>query len=454
MAGLCAARVLAERFVRVVVVDRDTLPSTPSWRRQVPQGRQPHLLLQAGARLLEAWFPGLTRELEAAGAVDVDVCADLFWYQAGGAFRRPASSVRGPAMSRPLLEQTVRRRVAALGNVVVRGATTATGILADGPERIVGARLADGSTLACDLLVDATGRRAHSLAWLGELGYEPPATEQVGVDIRYVSCEFRRTSDPGRDWKGAGIVGDVSSRRLSVALPLEGDRWIVGFGGFHGESAPTDLDGFRRYARTLPSPVIAELVEACEPLTEPAVHRFPASQRRDVRKLRRFPTGWVLTGDAVGSFNPIYGQGMSTAAQQAAALGSALDRSGAVDRRFARRYFAAASRTVDVAWSIAVGGDFADPATTGRKPLGTDVLNRYMDRVFVAAQHDDTVVVRANEVLALTRRPEVLLAPRFVARVLRSSRRRTSNLATPPARSARLRAGPATAQSATEGGTR
>jgi 2-polyprenyl-6-methoxyphenol hydroxylase-like FAD-dependent oxidoreductase len=396
MAGLCAARVLADRFDHVTVVDRDTLPEAPAWRNQVPQGRHPHLLLARGAQLLEGWFPGIIDQLYAGGAVEIDLAADMHWYQGGGLARRPASSVRGPSMSRPFLEWTVRMRLAAFPNVTIQGGTAAD-------------------------VVDATGRQARSLAWLDELGYPAPEVSRVEVDTRYLTQQFRRGDRPARDWKAAGVIDDPASKRLAMALPVEGDRWLVLFGGVHGETAPVDPDDRLAYARSLPSPVIADLLEACDPIDEPSTHRFPSSQRRHVERLKRFPLGWVLLGDAVGSFNPIYGQGMTVAAQQATALADALDRCRSIDRRFARGYFKAASRVVGVAWSTAVGSDFAYRETTGPKPPGTDLINRYMDRVITATQHDDAVALRFNEVVAMIRRPEALLTPAFVLRVLRGS---------------------------------
>ena len=208
-----------------------------------------------------------------------------------------------------------------------------------------------------------------------------------------------------------------------MLLPMEHDRWIVTIAGVNGETAPTDPDGMLAYARTLDSPVIADVMEVSEPLTEPVTHRFPANTRRHVERMRRFPLGWVLLGDAVCSFNPIYGQGMTTAAQQADALARQLDRAGAIDRSFARAYFKAASRTVNTPWSIAVGGDFVYEDTSGKKPFGTDLVNRYMDRVVKAGQHDDHVVIRLNETLTLLRSPQRLMAPTFVLRVLRAARR-------------------------------
>jgi flavin-dependent dehydrogenase len=421
MAGLCAARVAAVRFDRVVVLDLDTLPATAVSRPHVPQDRQPHLLLVAGARLLEVWFPGLVDELLAGGAIDVDLCADVHWYQGGGVARRPASDLHSPAMTRPLLEQAVRRRVANRADVVIRDDAVVTGLTTDATrQRVTGVRLRDGGTLAADLVVDATGRSARSLDWLSRLGFAPPRTSEVRVDTRYVSRAYRRTGSPDRDWKAAVVIDAPATRRLAVALPIEGDRWLVGFAGLGGESPPLAEDERLAYARSMPSPVIADLMAGSEPLGEPVSHRFPVNQRRHVERMREFPLGWVLLGDAVCSFDPVYGQGMTSAALQARALGRCLDRAGAVDRAFARRYFAAAGRAVGVPWSIAVGGDFDYPDTRGPKPPGTDLLNRYMARAIVAARDDDSVALRLNEVLALVRRPEWLFSPGFVLRVLRS----------------------------------
>jgi 2-polyprenyl-6-methoxyphenol hydroxylase-like FAD-dependent oxidoreductase len=424
MGGLCAARVLADRFDQVVVLDRDDLPDEPEARRLVPQGQHPHLLLKAGQRLLDGWFPGLTAELVAGGAVEVDIAADLHWYESGGAARRPTSEMVSPAMSRPFLEHTVRQRVDALPGVTIRGGTGVTALTADeGSERVTGVRLDDGTTVAADLVVDATGRQARSLGWLEELGYDPPPVSQVHVDVRYVSRTYRRGGLPVRDWKAAALIGGPATKQQIMLMPMEDDRWIMVLIGFNGVVPPTEHDGMLAMARSFESPAAAEVMAVSEPLTPPVTHRFPANQRRHVEKMRRFPLGWVPLGDAVCSFDPIYGQGMSSAAQQAEALGAALDRAGAVDRRFARRYLKAAGKVVATPWSIAVGGDFAFDGTTGDKPFGTDLLNRYTRRVTIAGQHDDAVVLRFNEVVSMVRRPESLLAPLFVLRVLWASRR-------------------------------
>ncbi|WP_328941360.1 monooxygenase [Streptomyces sp. NBC_00250] len=424
MAGLCAARVLSEHFGSVTVIDRDQLTTDAGRRPHVPQGRQPHLLLHAGTRLLEGWFPGVIEELYAGGATPFDICRDFYWHQGGGPLIRPATHMVGPVMSRPFLETTVRRRVANLPGVTLRGGAPAEGVLTgDHGTRITGVRLSDGSALDCELLVDATGRQARSLGWLKELGYGEPPTSVVTVDTHYVSRIYRRGRRPARDWKAAAVIGAPGTRRLAMALPWEGDRWIVALVGVNGELPPMDEAGRLAFARSLDSPVIADVMAASEPLGTAVGHRFVANQRRHVEHMRRHPTGWVLIGDAVCSLDPVHGQGMSTAALQAEALGQALQQSRSVDRTFARRYFRAAAGSVAVAWSVTVGSDFAYPGTRGKKPPGTDLINRYMNRVTLAAQHDEAVCVRFSEIAGMVRRPEWLLTPPCVLRVLRLSRR-------------------------------
>jgi 2-polyprenyl-6-methoxyphenol hydroxylase-like FAD-dependent oxidoreductase len=422
MAGLCAARVLADRFERVSIIDRDAFPTDPRQPRgQVPQGRHPHLLHVAGARLLAGWFPGIVGALHDGGAVELDLCADFYWYQEGGVARRPTTDLVGPAASRPFLEATVRARVAQLANVEIRDGCAAAGAELDG-DRMTGVYLDGGTVLRADLTVDATGRRARSLGWLAAAGYSPPPVDTVEVDTRYVTQVYRRDPRVALGWKAAAVIDDPTKRRLAMALPAEGDRWLVLLGGLNGEAPPTQPDERLAWAESLPSSVIADLMAACPPVGDVVTHRFPANQRRRIEKMRRFPAGWTLLGDAVCSFDPIYGQGMTSAALQAAALGACLDHATAVDRRFARRYHRSVARVVAAPWSVAVGGDFAYPGTTGPKPAGTDLLNRYMRRVTIAAQHDDRTARRFNEVVAMVRRPESLLTPRFALRALRTSR--------------------------------
>jgi glycine/D-amino acid oxidase-like deaminating enzyme len=76
--GLLAGRVLADRFERVTLVERDPLSSgapgasDSAFRKGVPQGRHLHSLATRGGSILEQLFPGLDAEVAAAGCPALD----------------------------------------------------------------------------------------------------------------------------------------------------------------------------------------------------------------------------------------------------------------------------------------------------------------------------------------------------------------------------------------------
>lgn len=423
MAGLSAAAVLAPRFDSVVIIERDVLADGPADRKGVPQGRHAHGLLPPGMMRLEGWFPGLIDELAAAGAPVLDIGADALWYQDGYRLRF-ATGIKGPLASRALLEYHVRRRTLALPNVTLRAGAGVTGLLTDeeGTE-VTGVQLADATAVPADLVVDASGRQGRSLQWLAELGYEPPATTEVAIDVAYASRIFRRDRSQETGFEFALALAGPPSGRQGVAFPLEGERWIVTLAGLHGERPPTDDAGFLAFARSLPTPEIADLVESSVPLGPVVTHRLHSNQRRHVERLRKVPGGLVMLGDAVCSFNPTYGQGMTTAALQAEALGQALDRHAGLDARFVKAFYKRAAKAITPAWQITTGADFALPATKGKKAPGTDLLNRYMPHVFKAAQVDEAVCLRLIEVTTLLKPPPALLTPAMLVRVFRAARR-------------------------------
>ena len=128
----------------------------------------------------------------------------------------------------------------------------------------------------------------------------------------------------------------------------------------------------------------------------------------------------MVTGDAIASFNPIYGQGMSVAALDALALHHALAVGGR--DRLAPRFFERVARVVDAVWRTTVGSDFAFPGTTGPKPVGPDADNRYLARGVRTAHVDRRVALQLLRVLRLERRPTALLAPDVLWRVLLPTR--------------------------------
>jgi 2-polyprenyl-6-methoxyphenol hydroxylase-like FAD-dependent oxidoreductase len=165
MAGLLAARALADHYERVTLLERDTFPDTVAPRKAVPQGRHTHVLLAPGREVLEEFFPGLTADLVEAGAWVGDATGDTRWFLEGGYKCQPTSGLLGLQASRPLLEGYVRRRLLSLPNVRAVEASDVVGLEMDAAGgRVVGVRVrreADAGE-ALFLAPDAArGKAAH-----------------------------------------------------------------------------------------------------------------------------------------------------------------------------------------------------------------------------------------------------------------------------------------------------
>jgi 2-polyprenyl-6-methoxyphenol hydroxylase-like FAD-dependent oxidoreductase len=418
MAGLAVAAVLAGRFDRVTIVERDTLPESVDFRGGVPQGRHVHILLPAGLRGLSEVLPGLIDDLRVSDA-HVMHATDIRFHIADGRLLLDDADLEFVGATRPLLEAVVRDRVRALPGVHVLDNVHVYGLLTSADRsRVTGVRLEERDTnsrvLTTDLVVDATGRSSRAPNWLAALGYEPPAEERFHVGVHYTTRLFRR--EP-RDLDGCEhlvVTIPRGSRRGGVALAVEGDRWIVTLIGLLGERPPADLDGFLDYARTLWVGDLHQLAAAATPIGEASIGGFPSYLRHRYDRVRRFPDRFVVTGDAVCSLSPLYAQGMSVAINEARALGQVLDRHG-LDR-VGRRVFQRTTRTVDDAWMMSTGADLGHPDVIGPRPAQWRLVNAYIDRLLRVAHHDPLVATAFMEVNAMVASPQHLMRPRIVWR--------------------------------------
>lgn len=441
MAGLLAARVLRETFASVTVVERDVLTDDASYRRGVPQARHAHGLLARGRESLEELLPGLTAELVGLGVPAVDLQAEVRWVNGGRLMCRAPSGLLGLGVSRPLLESRIRARVRPIRDVRIVDGCHATGLVrsTDG-RRVVGLRALDRGAdrgeqvIPADLVVDASGRSSRGPHWLEALGYPPPEVEQVRIGLVYATRTFRRApGDP--DW---AVVGGTSANpRGGASIAQEDDRWMVSLAGILGDTPPTDPAGFTAFAGSLAAPLVHEIVAQSEPLSDVVRFRTPSSIRRRYERLPRFPEGYLVLGDAISSFDPVYGQGMTVAAVEALRLRDCLAE-GTAD--LARRFLRAAARVVDNPWDISVGGDLRFPGVAGRRTPKVRAVNAYLERLHVAAERDPVVGRAFLRVVNLVDRPESLLAPALVVRVLRGQRAGTA----PRGRSATRYVTPAT----------
>ncbi|MGW4498362.1 FAD-dependent oxidoreductase [Micromonospora sp. NPDC004336] len=423
MGGLLTARALSEAYDRVTVVDRDVLPERADSRRGVPQGRQLHVLLARGRQAFEELLPGLGAELTAGGVPSVDLHEQVHWYNDGHRMRRAPSPLLGFGVSRPLLERVVRQRVAALPGVRILPGCEATGLVTTADRaRVTGVRLRprDGQsrTLDADLVVDSGGRGTRSPVWLAELGYRPAPEERVPVGVTYVTRTYRREPHHLEGLLGA-LTNAVPGRpRGGIVAVQERDRFAVALSGMFGEEPPVDDEGMAAFADHLAAPQIADLLRTAQPAGPPVAMRFPASVRRRYERLRRFPAGYLVVADALCSFNPVYGQGMTVAALEALLLRRLLRRR---PDRLARAFFGGAARLIDAPWSIAVGTDLRFPEVPGRRSARVRLVNAYVARLHVAATRDAALGAAFLRVLNLVDPPARLLTPPVLLRVLRGA---------------------------------
>ena len=271
--------------------------------------------------------------------------------------------------------------------------------------------------LRADLLIDATGRNTRLPRWLTGEGYPAVPETSIGIDLGYATGRFRAPVNLRPTHPMLYIVGrPPRETRVGVRVLVEDGVIFGGMGGYHGDHPPADLPGFLEFARSLSQPDVFDVLSRCELLSPIAVYRIPTATRRHFGRMARFPSGILPIGDAICSFDPAFGQGMTVAALEAEALMDCLQRNGHADEAFRRDYFRRADKAIEVPWALSSGENFKYPQTTGRRPLGFPLTRLYKDRL--ATCGDAAVIHDFYRVVSLSAPPRILLRPRVVARML------------------------------------
>ncbi|MFF8634818.1 NAD(P)/FAD-dependent oxidoreductase [Streptomyces pilosus] len=398
LAGMLAAAVLSAAGAdEVVVLDRDELPEGPDHRKGLPQGRHAHLLMPGGMEAMEELLPGahLRKRLLAAGAHEISLSSGMLALTPEGWLRRWRRE--GPVMltcSRALVDWVLRETVREQTSVEIRrGAVVG---LTGSAGRVRGVRIAapGGDTdLDADLVVDASGRGTRVVSWLDGLGLTGVREQAVDSGLVNASRVYR-VPDGAERFPLTIVQPNPYLRRpgrSAMVMPIEGGRWLVSCGGSRGGEPPADPEGFLRYALALPDPIVGRLISGAEPLTDVHLSRSTSNVRRYLEELPHWPEGFVVLGDALATFNPAYGHGMSVAAFGARVLGRELGREpgrggGLGSPGLARRVVRGAARAADAAWSMAVSQDVLYPEVRGGRPsAGGRVLTGYTRRMMRAA---------------------------------------------------------------------
>lgn len=425
VAGLAAAAAVAPHFGEVLILERDRLTDMPGERAGVPHGNQPHVLLLGAQYALRKLVSDFEGELAAAGAVPCNLGLDSHTNMPGvGVLPQRDFGLVFLSASRPLVEGVLRRAVQQLPNVtIVPGCRVEALLASDDGRRVCGVRHAgvDGASneLKADLVIDASGRHGKLTgALLDAIGYARPPETEVGIEVTYTTAVFGIPEGAALDFKFALYVPEPPhDPRGALLLPIEGRRWMVTLVGRFGQLAPTDREGFLASAKDQRSTTIYEAICDAELLETPSHFVTPGSRWRHYDRLETFPDGLLPIGDSICQFNPVYGQGMSVAAQEAVRLRELLD-AGADGEPggLARQFFAGVPAIVGPAWAASIP-DLAFPQTRGERPADLAERLLFSAALFQLAVREPEAHRMMAEVNSLIRSPADLQTPEMMQRI-------------------------------------
>jgi 2-polyprenyl-6-methoxyphenol hydroxylase-like FAD-dependent oxidoreductase len=417
--GLCAARVLCDHYDRVTVFERDDLPDGPANRAAVPQGRHVHLLMARGAQEFESHFPGLLDDMVATGVPILENRPDCIHFGAAGhvlgTHHRLRDEFTAYVPSRPHLEWQIRRRVTALDNVdVVRAAVVEPRF--DGT-RVTGVVLETGEHVGSDLVVDATGRGTRLPVWLQQWGFERPAEQTVDVGIAYATHQLRIPDGLIAEKVIVAGASREHPRGLGMLYYEDGTWGLTTFGVAKVEP-PHDFAGMCALADEIVPAHVAAAIRKGEPIGEVYFHKYPTSRWRRYDKLDRFPAGILPFGDAVVSFNPTFGQGMTMTSLQAGHLRRALQTSDVV-----AEFNRATAKSTFPVWTMNAIGDLVLHRASGPMPWWYGPVGNLFDQFLGAAETDPVLAEWFLRRFSLLDSLYMVPSARLVGRTIRHNMR-------------------------------
>ncbi|MGW4826348.1 NAD(P)/FAD-dependent oxidoreductase [Amycolatopsis japonica] len=411
VAGALTAATLAESAEEVILIERDRLTTTAGPRPGIPQSRFPHLLLPAGVRGLEALMPGVVDEMIASGAMRTRIPADVRILTPTGWLPQVVTDLWALACSRPLIDHHIRARAVREQRVTILDHTSVTGVVITGGRvRGVTVKSAAGAEelhIPAAVVVDASGRRSATTAWLGAAGYSGPPAREVDAGVSYSARIYR--SGPVRRQVVCVQAAPPETMTFGIVVPVENGEHQVGIGAMRPRTAPRTVEEFDHDLLGLRDQAIAEALPGTAAAQVRTFHPG-ASRWNRFDRWRRWPAGLVVLGDALCTLNPVYGQGMSVAVLQVMTLHKALhgeSRTAGTLHRLRRDL----SRTVKPAWILSSSEDQRFPGTRCRSSLSTKLMHRSIDHLLERAMTDHRLAGQLSEVLALTKPPKALLRP-------------------------------------------
>ena len=420
---MCAARVLSDFYDRVTVFERDELPEGPANRSAVPQGRHVHLLMARGAQELDTHFPGLLDDMVAAGVPILENRPDCIHFGAAGhvlgTTRRLRDEFTAYVPSRPQLEWQIRRRAMAIANVDFVRAGVAEPSFDAARQRVTGVLLDTGEAIPADLVVDAAGRGTRLPVWLQQWGFDRPREDNVDVGIGYATHQLRIPDGLITEKVVVAGASREQPRGLGMLYYEDGTWGLTTFGVAKIEP-PHDFAGMCALADEVVPPHIAAAIRQGEPIGEVAFHKYPTSRWRRYDKLDRFPAGILPFGDAVVSFNPTFGQGMTMSSLQAGHLRRALETPGT---DLAREFNTATAKSTYPVWTMNAIGDLVLHRASGPMPWWYRPVGGLFDQFLGAAETDPVLAEWFLRRFSLLDSLYMVPSTRLVGRTIRHNMR-------------------------------
>lgn len=432
VAGLISAQILSKYFKRVIVIEKDKIVSGLEMRKSTPQAIHPHILLAKGTRILSSIFPNFINAVVEAGAVPVDISKDSLFFVGGDWQPRFKSDLNCYLCSRILLESVIRKQILENKNVHFVDGATVEKIIPDAKKTLVtGVNIkrigSDESTheevIDGDLIVDASGKNSKTPEWLYGLGFDTPEETHVDSNIGYASQYYQIPESFGTQTRLVLVFNNPPYQpKMGGIISVEDNKWLVGLYSIGKDLPSTKPDEFLEFARNLAHPKVYDIIKNAKPISQIYGYRIKGSRLVHYENLDSWPKNYIVIGDAVCTFNPFYGQGMTVAALGAQVLDKCLKiyfNEIGDEKNFAKFFQKELFKTNSHPWILATGEDLRWPTTKGKKPrLLIRLVQKYVDSVFLTTPHSKLATKYFQEMIHMIRSPSFLFHPVIFVKVL------------------------------------
>lgn len=427
MAGMLAGRVLADYFDRITIIEKDHYPDKPSSRKSVPQALHLHNMVNQGWEILEKLFPDLGGELVEHGATVIEWPADLLWLGRTGWSPRFYAGIQTYSCQRHLMEWCIQRRMAGSKRVqFIEGCKVTDVVWNESRTAIVGVKYTgadqesgDETVIHGDIVVDASGRMSQTPKWFQENGFGVPREEIIKAHVGYSTRYYTVPEERLPDWK---VLLEQSRpphlNRAAGLFRVDGGQWVLTLVGMGNDNhPPTEESGFMEFMQSLPSPVLYNFIKEAQPVSPIYGYKVPKNRLFHYEELSRWPERFMLLGDAVCLFNPVYGHGISVVAQSVMAMDKCLreQRKRRPDGNLSglgKRFQQSLAKVLTIPWMFTAGEDLRYPTTEGgNRDLFTQMMHWYIDGVMMYALENPSAHRTLIQVMHLIEEPSVFLRP-------------------------------------------